>query len=180
VIASSMRGHQRNEMRFAKFETSLALGIRPLVSGWRQRAPVRHRAVSAPVDMVTEELKALKKYWGHDSFRACQEEVIANVRSGRDSLVVMATGAGKSICYQIPPFVTQQPCVVISPLISLMEDQVSALQAHAQQNEKIACYLGSAQNRTAGTSTPQLLLSFAFLFPAHKHLRCTSFLLSIY
>ncbi|GAB4813998.1 hypothetical protein N2152v2_001044 [Parachlorella kessleri] len=67
--------------------------------------------------------------------------VIKSMLRGNDNLVVMATGGGKSLCYQVPPVITNKPCVVISPLISLMEDQVLALTSKGLQ----PCFLGSAQ-----------------------------------
>lgn len=76
---------------------------------------------------INSARSALKKYYGHDSFRAGQEEIINSLISGRDVLGIMPTGAGKSVCYQIPALLADGVTLVISPLISLMKDQVNAL-----------------------------------------------------
>ena len=86
----------------------------------------------------------LKRYFGYDAFRTGQEALVDALLSGRDVLGIMPTGAGKSLCYQVPALMMQGVTLVISPLISLMKDQVNAL---VQQGV-------SAAYRNRSTTTP--------------------------
>lgn len=104
----------------------------------------------------------LKKFYGYSSFRPYQKEVIEKILEGRDCLVVMATGSGKSLCYQVPPLIAGNTGVVVSPLLSLMQDQVMALKQHGIQAE----YLGSTQtDRSVQTKAESGFYSLLFMTP---------------
>jgi len=87
-------------------------------------------------------IDALKKYFGHNSFRQSQEEIIDSIIKGENILAVLPTGAGKSICYQIPALISSNFSIVISPLIALMKDQVDSL----NKNEEIAAFINSTMS----------------------------------
>ena len=77
---------------------------------------------------MSKALETLQQYWKHDAFREPQEEIIASVLEGKDTFALMPTGGGKSICFQVPAMMQEGICLVISPLIALMRDQVENLQ----------------------------------------------------
>src|SRR5688572_10150055 len=72
-------------------------------------------------------LPVLNKYWGYNSFRPMQEEIMQTVLSGQDVLAILPTGGGKSICFQVPAMSMDGLCIVVTPLVALMQDQVNQL-----------------------------------------------------
>ncbi|MDR1985290.1 MAG: DNA helicase RecQ [Prevotellaceae bacterium] len=88
----------------------------------------------------------LKKYFGFDSFKGNQEDIIRNVLNGNDTFVLMPTGGGKSLCYQLPALIMDGTCIIISPLIALMKNQVDSIRGFSI-DEGIAHFLNSSLNR---------------------------------
>ena len=113
--------------------------------------------------------ETLKKYWNHDAFRSPQDDIILSVLAGKDTFGLMPTGGGKSICFQVPAMMLDGICLVISPLIALMKDQVANLQ---KRNIKAMAIIGAQ-------STDELLVlldncafgNFKFLYLSPERLQ---------
>lgn len=95
---------------------------------------------------ITSDLlhKALKKHFGFSSFKGQQEEIILNLLEGNDSFVLMPTGGGKSLCYQLPALLKEGTAIIISPLIALMKNQVDAIRGFMVEREGVAHFLNSS------------------------------------
>ena len=95
-------------------------------------------------DVMVKAGKYLKQYFGHSEFREEQKEVLKEIFKGKDMLVVMPTGKGKSLCYQLPSVMARGTGIVISPLIALMKDQVDKMTDRGIK----AAFLNSSLNKT--------------------------------
>ena len=125
-LVDSARKTQRYATIYATDNAQAAFGMRQ-----------EKRGTAVAVDPDADLGKVLKEAFGFDSFRPHQEDVCRAVMAGQDTLLVMPTGAGKSLCYQLPGISKGGSTIVISPLIALMEDQVSKLRAQGFQAERI-------------------------------------------
>ena len=103
--------------------------------------------------MISNPESVLKEVFGYDAFRLNQKSIIDSVLEGRDTFAIMPTGGGKSICYQLPALMLEGTCIVISPLIALMKDQVDSLRVQGIQ----AGYLSSTQTREEQNQVIQAL-----------------------
>ena len=103
----------------------------------------------------------LKEFFGFDSFKADQERIIKHLTDGNNAFVLMPTGGGKSLCYQLPALVMEGTAIVISPLIALMKNQVDAIRGFVSGNDGIAHFLNSSLNKAQIAEVRKDLLSGA-------------------
>ncbi len=131
--------------------------------------------VSPYLDLSTLDIeKELKRYFGYDSFREGQKEVIRSVLAGNDTMAVMPTGSGKSICYQLPALIFSGITLVVSPLISLMRDQVAALGAAGIKAAYINSTLSSKQCSQVFSNASRGMYKIIYVAP--ERLNTMSFL----
>jgi ATP-dependent DNA helicase RecQ len=123
-------------------------------------------AAGANVEMTSEQVAAqVQRYWGFTELRPLQMEAILAGASQRDSLVVMPTGGGKSLCYQVPPLLDEGTDVVVSPLISLMKDQVDGLRANGYPAAALHSGMSPAERREVETKLSQGEYRLLFVAP---------------
>lgn len=116
-----------------------------------------------------EALHILKKYWGYDAFRPPQEQIIESVVQKNDTLALLPTGGGKSICFQVPALMTNGICLVISPLIALIEDQINRLK---EQNIKALSISGNLSIEEISTLLDNSMYgNYKFLYIAPERLK---------
>lgn len=92
----------------------------------------------------------LKEFFGFDSYKGNQEKVIESIMRGEDCFVIMPTGAGKSLCYQLPALINDGTAIIISPLIALMKNQVDLIRGFGD-NDAVAHFLNSSLTKTDST-----------------------------
>jgi ATP-dependent DNA helicase RecQ len=115
----------------------------------------------------------LKQYWGYDSFRPLQEDVINSVLDGKDTLALMPTGGGKSLCYQVPGLAKEGLCLVISPLIALMKDQVENLRR--KNITAYAIYSGMSRKEVINVLKVAVQSNCKFLYVSPERLETSLF-----
>ena len=119
-------------------------------------------------------VEILKKYWGYDTFRPLQQEIINSVLTGHDTLALMPTGGGKSICFQVPAMMKEGLCLVISPLIALMKDQVANLKKKGIP--ALSIYSGMSYAEVIKTLRNAMHGNFKFLYVSPERLETELFL----
>jgi ATP-dependent DNA helicase RecQ len=117
--------------------------------------------------------KILKEYWGYDSFRPLQEDVIESILANKDTLALMPTGGGKSLCYQVPALAMEGLCLVISPLIALMKDQVENLRR--KNITAFAIYSGMSRAEVINTLKVATNSNCKFLYVSPERLETNLF-----
>ena len=121
--------------------------------------------------MSVEAKKILLSYWGHTAFRPMQEEIIDSVLQGNDTLALLPTGGGKSICFQVPALLKEGTCIVVTPLIALMKDQVANLKKN--KIKASAIYSGMHRDEVESVYTNALHGDLKFLYISPERLATT-------
>ena len=119
-------------------------------------------------------LETLKKYWGYEGFRPKQEEIISEALAGRDVLALMPTGGGKSVCFQVPALMKEGICIVVSPLIALMKDQVENLRKRGIPALLVCA--GMSYREIDATLDNAVYGDYKFLYVSPERLRTDLFL----
>ena len=121
---------------------------------------------------MTDYREILKQYWGYDSFRGIQEAIITSIGDGRDTLGLMPTGGGKSITFQVPALAQPGLCLVITPLIALMKDQVRNLRDRGIK--AVAIYSGMTREEILIALENCIFGDYKFLYISPLHFPRTS------
>src|SRR4029079_3401444 len=128
--------------------------------------PVMHTQTQTPPKAVeTQLLEAMRRHWGYDSFLPLQARAMTAALEGRDSVLVLPTGGGKSLCFQAPAVCSEGLALVVSPLISLMKDQVDALRACGVPAAAINSTLSPGERRIIAEQIRRGELKLAYIAP---------------
>ena len=123
---------------------------------------------------MADKRQLLSKYWHYEEFRPCQEEIIDSVLQGRDVFVLMPTGGGKSLCYQLPSLLMEGLCLVVTPLVALMKDQVQRLN---DMHLKAAClYAGLSPTTASNVLNNAVSGNLKFLYVSPERLQQRRFI----
>ncbi|MFC4687046.1 ATP-dependent DNA helicase RecQ [Epilithonimonas pallida] len=109
--------------------------------------------------------KTLKQFWGFDEFRSSQKNIILSIVNGRDTLALLPTGGGKSLCYQLPALVLEGTCLVVSPLLALMRDQIDALQSVGIEAELLSSELDEFEEESVYNRCKEGLIKILYISP---------------
>ena len=118
-------------------------------------------------------LEILKQYWGYDCFRGVQQEIIESIGMGRDTLGLMPTGGGKSITFQVPALAMEGTCLVITPLIALMKDQVRILRERGIK--AAAIHTGMSREEIVAVMENCIFGGYKFLYVSPERLESDLF-----
>ncbi len=139
--------------------------------------PLGYEVDTSPVEELNNNLWAerlLRQYWGYDSFRGIQLDIIHSIASGKDTLGLMPTGGGKSIAFQVPALAMQGTCIVVTPLIALMKDQVTHLRDRGIK--ATAIYSGMKRDNIIAALENCILGDYKFLYLSPERLESELFL----
>lgn len=109
--------------------------------------------------------KTLKQFWGFDEFRSSQKNIILSIVNGTDTLALLPTGGGKSLCYQLPAIILEGTCIVVSPLLALMRDQIDALQAIGIEAELLSSELDEFEEESVYNRCKDGLIKILYISP---------------
>ena len=118
--------------------------------------------------------QVLRQVFGYEAFRGPQEEIVAHVVAGGSGLVLMPTGGGKSLCYQVPALCRTGTAVVISPLIALMQDQVEALRQAGVRAAALHSGIDAAETQAIVKQVENFLFDPSLRFSAEERIHCTA------
>jgi ATP-dependent DNA helicase RecQ len=124
-------------------------GVPYLLHRCHAKKPKKHPSIHKPMTSTANHNlpEALQRYFGFDAFKGNQEAIVRSVLEGHDTFVIMPTGGGKSLCYQLPALMMEGTAIIISPLIALMKNQVDSIRGYSQGDD-IAHFLNSSLNRS--------------------------------